>query len=343
MDRKKKVITLIILVLGLVVAGTLGYMLLLNLGVVDAMYMTVITISTVGYKEVADMTSEAKLFSMLLIIMSIGTVGYLVSNIVSFFLEGEVKEVWRKRRMENAINNMENHYIICGAGETGIFAINQFKKQEIPFVVIDKNQETCNRLDEENVNYICGDATIDQILEKAGIKKAKGLIASLGKDAENVYTVLTARQLNENLHIVARFIDEHAHDKLLKAGANNAVSPNEIGGIRMASLVLKPSVVSFLDAITHAEDMVLSLEDVVIGKGSSICDKSLKEASIPNQTGLIVLALNQIADKDKEMVFNPGPDAMLREGDRMMVLGREEQIKKLREMSKDSGKRHGEV
>ncbi|NLB20237.1 MAG: potassium channel family protein [Clostridium sp.] len=240
MDSKKKVMTLIMLVLGLVVAGTLGYMVLLDLALVDAMYMTVITISTVGYKEVADMTSEAKLFSMLLIIMSIGTVGYLVSNIVSFFLEGEVKEVWRKRRMDNAITSLENHYIICGAGETGIFVINQFKKQEVPFVVIDKDAELCERLKEENVNYVHGDATMDQILEKAGILKAKGLIASLGKYSENVYTVLTARQMNEKLHIVARSIDEHAHEKLIKAGADNAVSPNEIGGILMASLVLKP-------------------------------------------------------------------------------------------------------
>ncbi len=339
MDSKKKVITLILLVLGLVLMGTLGYMFLLNLGLVDALYMTVITISTVGYKEVADMTSEAKLFSMLLIIMSIGTVGYLVSNIVSFFLEGEVKEVWRRRKMENTIASLEDHYIICGAGETGIFVINQFKKQEIPFVVIDKSQELCHRLSEENINYVHGDATMDHILEKAGILRAKGLVASLGKDSENVYTVLTARQMNEHLHIVARSIDEHAHEKLIKAGANNAVSPNEIGGIRMAALVLKPSVVSFLDAITHAGDMVLSLEDVVIGGGSSVCDKTLMEASIPNQTGLIVLALNQIADEEKEMVFNPGPEIMLREGDRMIVLGRDEQIEKLRQMSRDSGKR----
>lgn len=245
--------------------------------------------------------------------------------------------------MENTIANLKNHYIVCGAGETGIFIINQFKKQEIPFVVIDKSQELCDRLKEENVNYVHGDATMDQTLEKAGIAKAKGLVTSLGKDAENVYTVLTARQMNEKLHIVARSIDEHAHEKLIKAGANNAVSPNEIGGIRMASLVLKPAVVSFLDAITHAGDMVLSLEDVVIGEGSLICNKSLKEASIPNQTGLVVLALNQIADVDKDMVFNPGPDAILRVGDRMIVLGREDQVEKLRQMSKDSGKRHGEA
>lgn len=270
---------------------------------------------------------------MMIIIMSIGTVGYVVSNIISLFVEGDIKEAWRLKKMDNTISKLENHYIICGAGETGFYVLAQFKKQNIPFVVIDSDEKVIEELKEADILYVEGDATHENTLTKARILHAKGLVASLPKDAENVYTVLTARQMNSELHIVARAIEENAGEKLKKAGANNTVSPNEIGGIRMATMMLRPKVISFLDAITHVGDVVLSLENVKIKKGSPLCDLALKESAIPEKTGLIVLALRK--KEESEMLFNPGPNEVLRDGDAMIVLGRDDQVTKLREIAHD--------
>ena len=334
MENRRRVMVLVLLIFTLILTGTIGYRVLLDIPLVDALYMTVITVSTVGYKEVTEMTPEAKLFSMFIIIMSIGTVGYVVSNIVSLFVEGEIKEAWKLKRMENTISKLENHYIICGAGETGFYTLAQFKKQNIPFVVIDSDKKVIEELKESDILYVEGDATHEGTLNKARIAYAKGLVATLPKDADNVYTVLTARQMNSELHIVARAVEENASEKLKKAGANNTVSPNEIGGIRMATMMLRPKVISFLDAITHAGDVVLSLEDVNIREGSSLCDLTLKDSAIPEKTGLIVLALRR--KEEKNMFFNPGPNERLYAGDAMVVLGRDDQVKKLREIAHDT-------
>lgn len=192
----------------MVLTGTIGYKILLDLSLVDALYMTVITISTVGYGEVALMDAEAKIFSIFIIFISLGTVGYLFTSIVSSFLEGDLKDAWRRRRMESNIDKLNNHYIICGAGETGSNAIKQFIKSKLPFIVIDTDEEKIKHFVEDGIFAIHGDATQEDILKKARIKYAKGLISAFGKDADNVYTVLTAREMSENLFIVSRAIDK---------------------------------------------------------------------------------------------------------------------------------------
>ena len=335
MKEKNQISFFIVVLLSLVLTGTVGYTLLLDLNLVDALYMTVITISTVGYAEVGVMDTEAKMFSILLIFISLGTVGYLFTSIMSSFLEGDLKKAWRRRKMEANIASLRDHYIICGAGETGYNAIKQFMKSNVPFVVIDTNEARIDELIEENINGIHWDATLDAILEKARIQQAKGLISSLPSDADNVYTVLTARQLNSDLYIVARAIDKHATAKLKQAGANNTISPNEIGGTRMASLMLRPNVISFLDIVTRAGDVILDLEDVVISKGSPLINQKLKEAQIPQKTGLIVLAMK--SGPQDTLFFNPSSDAVLKENHIMIVLGKEEQVNKLKEMAHDTG------
>ncbi len=337
-EQKNQLSFFVITLLSLILTGTIGYKLLLDVNFIDALYMTVITISTVGYAEVGVMDTEAKMFSILLIFISLGTVGYLFTSIMSSFLEGDLKAAWRRRKMEATITNLKNHYIVCGAGETGYNAIKQFKKTNVDFVVIDKDDHKVNDLIEENINTIQGDATQDSTLEKAGIKHAKGLISSLPSDAENVYAVLTARQLNLDLYIVSRAIDKHARGKLKQAGANNTISPNEIGGTRMASLMLRPNVISFLDIITRAGDVVLDLEDVIIFPGSSLVNQQLKEARIPEKTGLIVLAMKK-SSQDK-LTFNPSSDKRLAIGDIMIVLGQETQVNELKKIANDTGQRH---
>ncbi len=338
MRSKNQIAFVAILLISLILTGVIGYKILLDLSVLDALYMTVITISTVGYAEVGVMDTEAKLFSIMLIFVSIGTVGYLFSTIMSYFLEGDLKTAWRRRKMESNITELKDHYIICGAGETGQNAIKQFKSSNVDFVVIDKDESKIHDLIEDNIYAVHGDATQDFVLDKARIKNAKGLITSLSTDAQNVYTVLTARQMNKDLYIVSRAIDKGAAGKLKKAGANNTISPNEIGGTRMASLMLRPNVISFLDIITRAGDVVLDLEEVVIYQNSSLINKQLKEAKIPQKTGLIVLAIKK--ENVEKLFLNPSSSEILAEGDTMIVLGREEQVNQLKEIAKDTGEKH---
>ena len=341
MRSKNQIAFVAILLISLILTGVIGYKILLDLSVLDALYMTVITISTVGYAEVGVMDTEAKLFSIMLIFVSIGTVGYLFSTIMSYFLEGDLKTAWRRRKMESNITELKDHYIICGAGETGQNAIKQFKSSNVDFVVIDKDESKVHDLIEDNIYAVHGDATQDFVLDKARIKNAKGLITSLSTDAENVYTVLTARQMNKDLYIVSRAIDKGAAGKLKKAGANNTISPNEIGGTRMASLMLRPNVISFLDIITRAGDVILDLEEVVIFQNSSLINKQLKEAKIPQQTGLIVLAIKKEAEE--KLFLNPSSSEILEQGDTMIVLGREEQVNQLKEIAKDTGEKHSYI
>ncbi|MGH4121287.1 potassium channel family protein [Clostridium sp.] len=337
MKSYRKFNFVVTILIALLLTGTIGYKYLLDVSIVDALYMTVITISTVGYAEVATMNAEAKIFSIFIILFSLGTVGYLFTSIVSSFLEGDLKDAWRRRRMELQITKLKDHYIICGAGETSQNAIKQFKRSNVPFIVIDNEEEKINELIEDKIHAILGDPTEEDVLDKARIKYAKGLISCLPKDSENVYTVLTAREMNSNLYIVSRAINKNAEGRLKKAGANNTISPNEIGGTRMAALMLRPTVIAFLDIITHAGDVVLDLEDVVICDKSNILNKSLLEIKIPEKTGLIVLAIKKY-DSEK-LVFNPSSDDIVKLGDTMVVLGTEEQVNKLREIANDIGQR----
>lgn len=339
MKKRNQIQFVVLLLISLIITGTLGYSLLIDdLNLIDALYMTVITISTVGYQEVGYMDAEAKLFSIFLIFISLGTVGYLFTSIVSSFLEGDLRSAWRRRKMESQISNLKDHYIICGAGETGFNAIKQFLASRVPFIVIDKNEGRINELIADDIFSIHGDCTQECVLERAGIKEAKGLITSLSNDADNVYTFLTARQMNTDLYIVSRAINKGADSKLKKAGANNTISPNEIGGTRMASLLLRPNVISFLDVITHAGDVVLDLEDVVIHKNSLLINKTLKEAKIPQKTGLIVLAIKKYGIE--KLALNPSSSEELKEHDAMIVLGTEDQVNELKKIAHDTGKRH---
>lgn len=330
MEKKRNLKLISALLLSLIMTGTIGYMVFLEVNFLDALYMTVITISTVGYAEIAQMDNDAKVFSILLIFTSLGTVGYLFSSIVTSLLEGDIKIAWRKKKMEKDISKLEDHYIICGAGETGLNAIKQFQKTDSDFIVIERDGEKIKELIEEDILVIQGDSTNDEVLRKARTSHAKGLISALPTDAENVYTVLTARSKNENLYIVSRAIERNSEEKLIRAGANNTISPNEIEGSRMAALMLRPTVISFLDIITHAGDRVLDLEDVPVIRGSSIDGKTLMDVKIPEKTGLIILAIRKKIDD--RWIFNPSSNEILKAGDVMVVLGTEEQVDVLRKL-----------
>lgn len=239
--------------------------------------------------------------------------------------------------MESRIAALEKHYIVCGAGETGQNVIAQFVAHKVPFVVIDMREDKVREMHEQGILAILGDPTHETALNQANIGKAEGLVSALSSDAENIYTVLTARYLNHGLYIISRAIEPHAHDKLCMAGADRTVSPNEIGGQRMAAMVLRPSIFSFLDIVTYAGDDVFNLEEVVLHAGSDLENLKLKETRIPERTGLLVLAIKK--KQTDAMIFNPGSQETLNLGDTMIVLGNLENVDKLKLLAKDPGER----
>lgn len=318
------------LVLTLVVVGTGGYMLLTGVSFIDGLYMTVITVSTVGYREIADLSPGGKVFTIGIILGGLGIVSYALLQAVSFLIDGGVKQIIRRRAMEKMIGEMEQHTIVCGAGQTGTSVIEQFRLAGSPFVVIEQDSLKAAELTELGVPVVSGDATSEEVLDEAGISRARGLITCLENDADNVYTVLTARGMNPKLQIVARAIEKGSSEKLRRAGADKTISPNELGGARMAYMMLKPHVVSFLDIVTRFDDEVLDLGEVILDEQAEITDMMLKEAKIPEKTGLIIIALRRPGGK---LRFNPGPSERLTAKSSMMVLGKADQIERLRLMA----------
>ena len=273
MSNKKKVALIVFLLFAVIIIGVLGYMKLMNISFIDALYMTVITISTVGFEEVGTMNTVSKIFTIVIIFSGLSIFGYAITSLVALFFEGELKDAWRKKRMDAKILNLKNHYIICGAGDVGRTVIKSFIDSGLSFVVIEEKEKSVDELKQQGILTILGDATHEDTLKKAGIERATGLLSCLDNDAENVYTVLTARQLNPDIYIVSRAVELAAHSKLSKAGANKTISPNEIGGQRLAALFIRPSVVSFLDVITRAGDVTLDLDEVIVPKHSSLNKK----------------------------------------------------------------------
>jgi len=327
---QNKLALVILLLVVLLIGGTVGYMIVEEMSFIDGLYMTVITISTVGFREVHDLSMEGRLFTIILIISGLFIAAFAVTVVSSFVIEGEFKFLLRRRMMEKSVDKLENHYIVCGAGDTGTYIVDQFIKRDVSYVVIEKDPDKVEQVIDRGGLAVEGDATIEEDLLKVNIGKARGLLCCLSNDADNVFTVLTARELNPNLFIVSRAIDDKADVKLLKAGADKTVSPNEIGGVRMASMILRPAVVSFVDVITRAGNMTVDLEEITIEKKSPLNRATLADARIPERTGLIVIAVKK---QDGEIEFNPGPNYILSASEDLIVMGHEEQVVKLRTLA----------
>ncbi|BCR36255.1 potassium channel family protein [Mariniplasma anaerobium] len=328
----KKIVLWGLIMITIIFGAAIGYTLILDVPFVDGLYMTIITISTVGYGEVALMTPLAKLFSIIFIIISVGMVGYLVKASFDFFGENNFNQTWRRKKMLKEINKLKDHIIICGGGETGINVIKQMMKRDVDIVVVDNDEKIIETLKELKCPHIFDDATKEEVLIQAGLKEAKGIITTLSTDADNVFVVLTAKQLNPNIHIISRFHESSAEKKLIHAGANQTVSPDEIGGKKMAALMISPHVQYFVDNIIDTKNMSIDMEEVLIKETSGLVNKKLRDTKISEKAGLIVLALRR--DEDI-FIFNPKADEVLRANDNMIVVGSKEQIEKLKQMSLD--------
>lgn len=330
MEEKKKLRFIIISFVLLLTLGVVGYIYLLDVEFIDALYMTVITISIVGFGEVGTSSNESEIFTVILIFLGVGVVGYAFTTIVAMFVEGKLVDIWKGSKMERKISSLSNHYIICGSGEMAKVIIDKFVEESLDFVVITNKHKDLDEYSHDNILVIEGQSTEESVLEHAGIDKAKGLIATLDAEVDNIVTVLTARNLNSEIYIIANALSKSGSNKLMKVGANKTLSAIEISGNRMASLMIKPNIISFLDVVTRIGDVELDLEEVIIKSGSYLENTSLLDAQIPNKTGLIVLAIKK--HEDKQMIFNPSIDYTFKTGDVLIVLGKEDQVKKLRDL-----------
>ncbi|WP_297812726.1 TrkA family potassium uptake protein [uncultured Finegoldia sp.] len=330
MDEKRKLKFIFYAFTLLLVVGVVGYMFLLKVDFIDALYMTVITISTVGFGEIGTTSNWSELFSIVMIFLGVGTVGYAFTTIVAMFVEGKVKDLWKGSKMDKKISALNAHYIICGSGELAEVIIKKFIDENLDFVVVTDNREDLDDYSHDDILVVEGNSTEESVLEQCGIEKAKGLVSALDSEVDNIVTVLTARNLNKNIYIIANAITKSGSEKLLKVGANKTLSAVEISGKRMASLMIKPNIISFLDVVTRIGDVELDLEEVVVKSGSYLENKNLLEAQIPSKTGLIVLAIKKI--EDDKMLFNPPVNYTFKIGDVLIVLGREEQVEKLKHL-----------
>ena len=330
MDEKRKIKFILYAFSLLLIIGTVGYMILLDVDIVDALYMTVITVSTVGFGEVGTTSNSSEIFSVIMIFLGVGIVGYAFTTLVAMFVDGKVSDLWKGSKMERKISALSDHYIICGSGELAEVIIKKFIDENLDFVVITDKREDLDDYSHHNILVVEGQSTEESVLLHAGIEKAKGLVATMETEVDNIVTVLTARNLNNKIYIISNAITKSGNEKLLKVGANKTLSAIEISGNRMASLMIKPNIISFLDVVTRVGDVELDLEEVIVKKGSYLENKTLIEAEIPRKTGLTVLAIKKI--EDEKMLFNPPIDYTFKIGDVLIILGREEQVDKLRNL-----------
>ena len=312
----------IILVIAL---GTLGFSLIEGWSFTDSLFMTVTTVTTVGYGEVHPLSQSGRIFTILLMLTGVGTVAYALSTTVQSIVQWELIEAVGQRRRFREMNKLHEHFIICGAGRVGSRIIREMQRAGCPFVAIERDQQKVADLIEQGGHVIVGDSTLEETLREAGVERARGLAACLPDDADNLYVVLTARDLNEKLHIVARAVEEQAEPKLIRAGANRVVAPTIIGSRRMAEALMKPAVADFMDSIT-AENLDLGFDEVELQTGSVYVGRKLKYTTSRSELAVVIIAIRR---RGGEMIFNPSGDATLEAGDLLIAIGRSESLMEL--------------
>lgn len=323
-----------VLLVTLLVVGTIGYVVIEGQSAGDSLFMTAITLTAVGYEEVWPLSPVGRVFTMVLLVGGLTWLGLWFATLTSLIVELDLKGALRRRRNMNEIAHMKDHVIVCGAGRTGRQVAQELETMTSHFVIIEKDPRRIQELREflPDAHVIEGDATHDHVLLEAGLLEAKGLVACLSKDTDNLFVCLSARDLAATVKIVARAYEEETMDKLYRAGADHVVSPNVSSAIRMASVLLRPSAVTFLDIATRSSDLALRMEQTVIGERSDVAGRTLMEARIPQRTGLIVIALRKKAAPRHDFVFNPVASTRLEAGDEVIVLGQEDQITRLKEV-----------
>jgi voltage-gated potassium channel len=314
----------------LVGAGAVGYRVIEGWPLMDAFYMTIITVSTVGFHEVHELTPGGRVFTMVLIMGGVFTVFYAGVESVRAILGGELRQLLGRQRMERSLEGMKNHLIVCGLGRMGQLVCREFSAARLAFVVIERKEDLVKDFIRPHGVALLGDATSDEVLKKAGVERARCLVTAAASDADNLYITMSARLLNPKLFIVARAEDERAEAKLLRSGANRVISPYVIGGQRVAQAVLRPTVLDFIDLATRSEHFELQIEEIEIRPSSRLSGQVVKNSRIREDLGIIVVAIKK---PDGRMVFNPAPDVVMEASDVLITLGPRSQLDRLERMA----------
>jgi len=310
----------------IVLTGTLGYMLIEGWSAWDSLYMTVISLTTVGYREVHPMSRAGEAFTMLVLVGGVGTVLYTFTLIGARVLEGTLHNPWERRRTLHMLDKLENHFIVCGYGRIGSIIVEEFTRQHVPHVIIERDPERLRTLTEAGHLVVEGDASSEEVLGKAGVARARGLIAAVSTDAENVYTILSARLMQPTLYIIGRAESDESTRKIKRAGADRVISPYQIGGLHMAQLALRPAVVEFVQLATSSEFLELSMEQIEVRADGPLVGQSIVGANLRQAFGVIVVGIRRASGK---MEFNPSPDARMEAGDYLVLLGPNERLSQL--------------
>ncbi|MCU1284722.1 MAG: TrkA-N [Acidobacteriales bacterium] len=343
MELRRRIIHAALLLVVLVSLSIFGYRLLGGPSVtfLQALYMAVITLAGVGYGEIIDTSQHPalRIFNIFVVLFGVMITAYVFSSVTAFLVEGDYSDMFRRRKMLKKISQLKNHYIVCGLGDTGRHAIAELEKTAMPYVVIEANEDSLKKFMEHNgekykeMLYIIGDATDEEILEQAGVSRAVALLTTLNQDKENLVITVMVRQKNPQIRIVSRCTDLKFSERIMKAGANSVVSPNHIGGMRLASEVLRPHVVGFLDLMLKEQSRTLRIEEVIIPDSSPWIGKSLGSLDLRSRYNLLPMALKNAAETTQKLWVNPPDNIGLKTGVIIIVLGDISDIKRAREDS----------
>jgi len=312
------------LLVSVIAAGTVGFMATDDRNVWDAFYMTVLALTTV--EAPVHLSRVGQAFTVVLLLGGVGAALYTFTLLATVVVEGGLPKRLQRRRHERMLETIKDHFIICGYGRIGSIVARQFNRQAVPYVVIERNPERLQTAIEEGALGVEADASREEVLKRVGIDRARGLIAAVGTDAENVYAVLSARVMRPDLFIVGRAETEDATQKLKRAGADRVISPYQIGGMQIAQTALRPAVVDFVELATNSDNLDLAMEEITIAGSSSLAMQSILDANLRQRYGVIVVGIQR---QDRSMEFNPEPDTAIRAGDKLVVLGRPESLRRL--------------
>ena len=319
----------LLLLLFIIVFGTAGYTLSEGMTVFDSFYMTLITISTVGFGEIVPLTHTGRIITVFIIISGISLLTYSLGQVARIFVEGEIRKIFGRRKLEKQISSLTGHFIVCGFGRIGAVICQELADEDISFIVLEQDHTRVEKLESIHYLYIDGDATNETTLLQAGLQRAKGLVTAVSSDADNVFITLTAKGLRPDIFVLSRAADLKNEGKLLRAGASRVVCPYNIGGSRMAQILRKPTVVDFLDATMMSGDLGLNMVEALVQPGSGLVGKSLVESNLRRDFGAIIVAIKKVTN---EMVFNPGPMAVIEAGDVVVAIGKKDDMIRMRKV-----------
>jgi len=315
----------VLALLAIFIIGTLGFHFIEGWSLTESLYTTVITLSTVGYGDFYPETDGGRFFTVILVIFGVGTMLYTIGLLTEAMVEGRLKTLMGRGKLEKMIKKLNHHYIICGCGRIGYLICKELSQEKIDFVIIDDNPEIIQKIGEEGFIYYKGDATQDKTLIAAGIKRAKGIVCALPSDAQNLYVILTAKELNPDIYVLSRSEEIESEHRLLRAGADRVISPYILGGTRMAMAISRPAMLDFIEITTRRQSLELRMDEIDICAGSPVIGKSLEESEIRQRYGLIIVAVKK---ESGQMIFNPLASYVISQGDKLIALGEDDNVTK---------------